>query len=104
MGICVHVAREAEMSLLLIRAFYSKIKTGMLKGYLAGNDKGKDLGWHEKAHIPRMPNSLFPTKPSHFFLQGFLHEEVKHNSWLNIDFLYYCLGCFFWLLSSSLVL
>lgn len=30
------------MSLLPIRAFYSKNTTGVLKGYLAGNDKGKD--------------------------------------------------------------
>lgn len=42
MGIWACVAREAEIPLLLIRAFYSKNKTGVLIGYLAGNDKGKD--------------------------------------------------------------
>lgn len=35
MGTCVYVTQEAEMFLVLIRAFYSKNKTGELKGYLA---------------------------------------------------------------------
>lgn len=103
MGIWVYITREAEISLLAIRAFYSKKTTAVLKRCLAGNDKGKDLGRNRKAHIATTQNSSFPTKSSHFlFLHGFLHEEVKQNSWLYRDLWGYCLGCFLWLLSPSL--
>lgn len=103
MDIWEYVTRETEISLLVIRDFYSENKTGVLKRYLAGNDMGKDLGRNGKAQIPTMLNSPFPAKPSHFlFLHGFLHEEVKQNSWRYLGFLCYCLGCFLWLLSPSL--
>lgn len=103
MDIWEYVTRETEISLLVTRDFYSKNKTGVLKRYLAGNDMGKDLGRNGKAQVLTMPNSPFPAKPSHFlFLHGFLHEEVKQNSWRYLGFLCYCLGCFLWLLSPSL--
>lgn len=56
MGIWICVIREAESSLLVSRAFYSKNKTGMLQRYLAGNIKEKELGCNGKAHILTTPN------------------------------------------------
>lgn len=103
MGIWVYITREAEISLLVVSAFYSKNKTVLLKRYLAGIDQGMNLGGSRKAHISPPPNSLFPAKPSPFlFFHGFLHEELKQNSWFYLYLLCYCQGCFLWLLSASL--